>query len=490
MLLSLSGVILSNTERMFCIVHAGTGFRRLRGWRPPCGLFSGFFLVCERKGESCGMAEEPDLRYLCIDLKSFYASVECVERGLDPMKADLVVADPTRGQGTICLAVSHHLKQKGVRNRCRVFEIPKNCRYIMAPPRMALYIRYAADIYGISLRYIAKEDIHVYSVDEAFFDIASYRELYHMNAFEIGAMIRDDIRRTTGIPAVCGIGTNLYLAKVALDILAKHSPDQMAALDEASYIRRLGDHRPLTDFWMVGSRTARRLASCGILTMRDVAASGRRRMTDLFGINGSYLFDHALGIEPVTIAEIKAYQARSHSLSSHQVLLRDYSFREGEVIVREMTDQLCLELTGQSLVTDHAALFVGFSDDGQMPPVRKSAPLPAQTSSVRLISRLLVRLYLENVPETAVIRRIGITLEHVTDAGNCQLSLFSDEEIAKKDEAAQRAVLRLRESYGRSIICKGMDLLDAGTTRERLSQIGGHRAGNADSAVLDPGGDS
>ena len=262
--------------------------------------------------------------YICIDLKSFYASVECVERGLDPMTTKLVVADPDRSVNTICLAVSPTMKRLGVRNRCRLGDVPKDMDYIIAKPRMQKYIDYSARIYGIYLSYIAKEDIHVYSIDEAFMDVTDYLELYRMSPRELGHTIMNTILEQTGIRATCGVGTNLYLTKIALDITAKHSPDFIGELDEDSYRATLWDHLPLTDFWRVGHGTADRLAKYAIYTMRDIAHTDEDFLYRLFGIDAELLIDHAWGREPVTIADIHNYHSRTKCLSSGQVLMSDY----------------------------------------------------------------------------------------------------------------------------------------------------------------------
>ena len=306
-------------------------------------------------------------QYLCIDLKSFYASVECVERGLDPMTVNLVVADPERSDKTICLAITPAMKKLGIKNRCRLFEIPPSVKYHIAPPRMQLYIDYSAEIYGIYLKYIAKEDIHVYSIDEAFMDITDYLQLYGISARELGQRIMKDIFDTLGIRATCGIGTNLYLAKVALDITAKHSPDFIGELTEESYCRLLWDHRPLTDFWRVGAGTARKLEGYGICTMGVLAKTDEDFLYRIFGIDAELLIDHAWGREPVTISDIKAYKPQTNCLCSGQVLMQDYSFEDGKLIVKEMTDLLCLDMVEKGLITGSLTLHVGYSNQLHLP---------------------------------------------------------------------------------------------------------------------------
>ena len=299
--------------------------------------------------------------YLCIDLKSFYASVECVERGLDPMTTNLVVADPERSSGTICLAVSPSLKALGVRNRCRLFQIPSSLGYIIAEPRMQKYIDYSARIFGIYLRYIAPEDIHVYSIDEAFLDVTGYLKLYKMTPKELAQKLMDEILRDVGVRAACGIGTNLYLAKIALDITAKHAPDFIGILDEETYRKTLWDHRPITDFWRIGPGTARGLAKYGIHTMGQIAAIDEEFFYQRFGVDAELLIDHAWGLEPTTIADIKKYKPKTNCLTSGQVLMRDYSFEEGRLIIQEMMDLMSLDLVEKHLVTSPVSIYVGYS---------------------------------------------------------------------------------------------------------------------------------
>lgn len=411
----------------------------------------------------------------CIDLKSFYASAECVERHLDPMTADLVVADPDRGQGTICLAVSVHMKAQGVKNRCRVFEIPKNLHYIMAKPRMHLYIEYAARIYGIYLKYIAKEDIHVYSVDEAFFEAGSYIHMYGNDVRILSKMLQDEILSELGLYTTCGMGTNLYLAKIAMDILAKHSPDRRAYLSEEEYCTKLGSHKPLSDFWMIGHGTERRLNSIGIFTMEDIRNTDSKALEALIGRNSSFLIDHAYGRDDVTIADIKDYESPMHSLSSNQVLLRDYSFDEGKLVLKEMVDLLSLDLVDEGLVTDGVTLYVAYSKD-YPPALSIEKKLPSATSSVRILTNDLLALYMPYVNRDYAIRRIGISFLHVIPDSLRQYNLFRDSAIEDKDLPAMRSANLIRHTYGNNAILKGMNLLPAGTTIARNSQIGGHHA--------------
>lgn len=415
--------------------------------------------------------------YLCIDLKSFYASVECVERGWDPLTARLVVADPERSEKTICLAVSPALKQMGVPNRCRVFQIPKEIPYKMAPPRMQLYIDYAAEIYGVYLKYIAKEDIQVYSIDEAFLDVTDYLHLYQMTAVELGRKIMQDILDTTKIPAACGVGTNLYLAKVALDILAKHETDRIAYLDEARYREKLWKHKPLTDFWRVGRGTVERLSNMGICTMEEIAHARESLLYKAFGIDAELLIDHAWGREPVTIADIKAYRPKNTSFSSGQVLPRDYEYEEGVLVVKEMADLLCLDLVDQGLVTSHISLVIGYSNQKCFEPAKGSTTLRSATSSNRRLLSYVEQLYRRIVRPGAYIRRITLTYTGVMTEDYQQFDLFSNPEETEKDVKAQRAVISIKQRYGRNAILKGMNLEESATTIERNGQIGGHKSG-------------
>ena len=415
--------------------------------------------------------------YLCIDLKSFYASVECVERGWDPLTARLVVADPERSEKTICLAVSPALKQMGVPNRCRVFQIPKEIPYKMAPPRMQLYIDYAAEIYGVYLKYIAKEDIQVYSIDEAFLDVTDYLHLYQMTAVELGRKIMQDILDTTGIPAACGVGTNLYLAKVALDIMAKHETDRIAYLDEVRYREKLWKHKPLTDFWRVGRGTVERLSNMGICTMEEIAHARESLLYKSFGIDAELLIDHAWGREPVTIADIKAYRPKNTSFSSGQVLPRDYEYEEGVLVVKEMADLLCLDLVDQCLVTSHISLVIGYSNQKCFEPAKGSTTLRSATSSNRRLLSYVEQLYRRIVRPGAYIRRITLTYTGVMTEDYQQFDLFSNPEETEKDVKVQRAAISIKQRYGRNAILKGMNLEESATTIERNGQIGGHKSG-------------
>jgi len=420
--------------------------------------------------------------YICIDLKSFYASVECVERGLDPMTTNLVVADPERSEKTICLAITPSMKAMGIKNRCRLFEIPKGIDYIIAPPRMQKYIDYSADIYEIYLRTISKEDIHIYSVDEAFLDLTSYLSTYHMTAKEIAQMLMSVILKETGIRATCGIGSNLYLAKVALDITAKHADDFISELNETTFKSELWEHMPLTDFWRIGKGTAKTLSRYGIQTMRQIAEMDETFLYELFGIDAELLIDHAWGREPVTMADIKGYRSKSNCLSSGQVLMRDYAFEEGRLIVREMMDLMCLDLVDKRLVTSSVTLYVGYSNSLHADPSRGTVKFEIPTSADRLIIPAVIALYNRTVDKNKMVRRINITCNQVLDVdtnASHQLSFFdqSDDQGAEKNLKVQKAVLEIKKKYGKNSILKGMNYEASATTRERNRQIGGHKSG-------------
>ena len=415
--------------------------------------------------------------YFCIDLKSFYASVECVERGLNPMSTKLVVADPERSEKTICLAVSPALKALGIKNRCRVFEIPKHIDYIMATPQMKLYIDYSAEIYAVYLKYIAKEDIHVYSIDEAFLKVTDYLTLYHLTPKELALRIMADIKKTTGIPAAAGIGTNLYLAKIALDITAKHSSDSISYLDEVLYQKKLWNHKPLTDFWRIGRGTAKRLAQIGILTMNDIAHADENMLYRIFGIDAELLIDHSWGREYATIEDIKAYKSKSNSLSNGQVLSRDYTFQEGELIVKEMTDILCLEMADKSLLTQSITLMIGYSNESDSEPSSGTIGLIMMTNSYQLMIPSVLKLYRELVGKDKLIRRLNITCNNVVNEVYEQYNFFTDYAALERERKLQKATLEIKKRYGKNALVRGMNLQKEGTTLERNRQIGGHKSG-------------
>lgn len=501
--------------------------------------------------------------YLAIDLKSFYASVECAERGLDPMTTNLVVADVSRTEKTICLAVSPSLKAYGIPGRARLFEVVQRVRevnadrlrrapgrrftgessdanalnadpslavsYIAARPQMAHYMAFSSRVYQVYLKYVAPEDIHVYSIDEVFMDVTGYLDAYGLSPRELAMRIILDVLDTTGITATAGIGTNLYLAKVAMDIVAKHIPaDQngvrIAELDELSYRRTLWTHRPLTDFWRVGRGYAKKLEANGLFTMGDIARCSLGESADyhsesllyrLFGVNAELLIDHAWGWEPCTIADIKAYRPESSSISSGQVLQRPYSFEKARLVVREMTDLLVLDLVDKGLATDQMVLTVGYDIENLTnPAIRRkykgpitkdhygreipkaahgSISLKGPTSSTQAILNAVTELYDRIVDKNLLVRRMYVVANHVTEeravtaAPPEQLDLFTDyaalererqaeREALEREKRRQRAMLEIKKKYGKNAILKGMNLEEGATARDRNRQIGGHRA--------------
>ena len=413
--------------------------------------------------------------YVCIDLKSFYASVECVARNLDPLTTNLVVADPERTEKTICLAVSPTMKVLGVRNRCRVFEIPPNIDYIMAVPRMQLYIDTSAEIYAIYLKYIAKEDIYVYSIDEAFMDVTDYLSMYDMTAEQLTQSIIADVLDTTGITATGGIGTNLYLAKIAMDIVAKHSPNNIGILDEDSYCKRLWNHTPLTDFWRIGPGISRRLASSGMLTMGDVARSDLATLQNLFGIDGELIYDHAWGRETTTMQDIKSFRPKNNSVSSGQVLAHEYNAADGRLIVKEMADLLSLELVDKGLVTESVSLYIRYSERYGVPHSSGSMQAPFATSSAKVLIDCALQIYDRIVRNDIGIKGFNISYNHVSDEAYMQYNLFVDPADLEKENRMQKAMIELKDRYGKNAIVKGMNLQEKGTAMERNLQIGGHR---------------
>lgn len=495
--------------------------------------------------------------YLSIDLKSFYASVECIERGLDPMTTHLVVADQSRTEKTICLAVSPALKAYGISGRARLFEVVQKVKevnaqrqrkapggiltgsshqapqilacpqlaldYLVAPPQMAHYIDFSTRIYQVYLKYIAPEDMHVYSIDEVFMDITHYLDTYGMTPQELAQTILLDVLHTTGITATAGIGTNLYLAKVAMDVEAKHiRPDKngvrIACLDEMSYRRNLWTHRPLTDFWRVGRGYAKKLERQGLYTMGDIARCSLGKPSDyynqellykLFGVNAQLLIDHAWGWEPCTIADIKAYRPSANSLGSGQVLQYPYEADKARLVVREMTDLLVLDLVDHRLVTNQITLTVGYDRTNLEDPQRRqayhgavsmdaygrvipkhahgTANLERYTSSAREIDAAMTRLFDRIVNPNLLVRRLNITANRVLRE-DClpqerpqQMSLFADdsqqEQIRlERERQKQQAILTIKKKYGKNAVLKGMNLQEGATARQRNNQIGGHKA--------------
>ena len=489
--------------------------------------------------------------YLAIDLKSFYASVECADRGLDPLTTNLVVADLSRTEKTICLAVSPSLRACGIPGRARLFEVVQKMKslnaerkranrgapftgrsadalrlrdpsleadYLVAKPRMARYMEVSAEIYAVYLRYVAPEDIVVYSVDEVFIDATTYLPFYRLDAHGFAMKLIREVLKETGITATCGIGSNLYLAKIAMDIVAKKmKPDRdgvrIAALDEGEYRRQLWEHRPLTDFWRVGGATAKKLEKYGLFTMGDIARASLSPVSEdqlyrLLGINAELLIDHAWGWEPCTIGDIKAYKPENSSLSIGQVLSEPYTAEKGRLIVSEMTDNLVLELVDKGLVTDQIGLTVGYDaspdaeDNGDTDRYGRRVPKPSNgtanlggyTSSTRRIMAAMGSLYDRIVKEDMPVRRMVVAANHVIredsvprDTAGEQLSLFTDaaaldrqreaeEQAAAEERKLQETLLDIRKRFGKNAILKGMNFEEGATGRERNEQVGGHKA--------------
>ena len=411
--------------------------------------------------------------YLCIDLKSFYASVECVERNLDPFKVSLVVADKTRGEGAITLAATPKIKEYGVKSRGRLFEIPKNIEYEIAPPRMHLYMEYACRIYKIFLKFVSSEDIHVYSIDESFLDVTDYLKLYGKEARPLATEILKRIFEETGITATCGIGPNLYLCKVALDIFAKHEDDNIGYLDQDLYKQQLWHHKPLTDFWMIGPGYQRRLKKLGIDDMYGVAHINSKILYDTFGINAEYLIDHAVGEEPVTIKDIKNYHSQGNSMSNSQILFSDYCYEDAFLVLKEMVELNVLNLSDNHLVTNNISLFVGYSKD-IIPPSCGSMTMLNTTNNYRLILEDFKKLFKKITHKDVPIRHIGISFNNVCDEYYEQYNLFVDQEEILKDRQLQHTINDIKHKFGKNACLKGMNLLPHATTRKRNTLIGGH----------------
>ena len=511
-----------------------------------CGLLTGrgrdiIYVGISVKGGG-DVSETEGRTYLAIDLKSFYASVECIERGLDPMTANLVVADLSRTDKTICLAVSPALKSYGIPGRIRLFEVAqrvaevnrqrlrlapgheftgRSCEsgelagnpslavdYHVARPRMALYMDYSSRIYEVYLKYVSPDDIHVYSIDEVFIDVTAYLKPTGLTARELAVKMILDVQRTTGITAAAGIGTNLYLCKIAMDIGAKHiaaDPHgvRIAELDERGYRRSLWEHRPLTDFWRVGPGTARKLEAHGMHTMGDVARCSLQNealLYKLFGVNAELLIDHAWGWEPCTIADIKAYRPSSNSVGAGQVLQEPYPFDRARVVLREMADSLAADLLEKGLVTDQLVLTAGYDRaslagyEGEVVTDRYGRRIPrhahgtanldSYTSSASALLKAATELFERIVDPKLLVRRMYLTATHVIReadaAGGRQLTLFDSppgtEEKLARERSRQEAVLKIRKKYGKNAILKGLNFEEGATGRERNRQIGGHKA--------------
>ena len=414
--------------------------------------------------------------YFCIDMKCFYASVECAERGLNPFETNLVVADITRGSGTICLAISPKLKAQGVRNRCRIYEIPKTIEYEIAPPRMQLYIEYAADIYAIYLKYFAPEDIHVYSIDEAFIDATDYLSTYRTDGRTLAKKLMDEIAETLHIPSTAGIGTNLFLAKIALDITAKHSKAHMGYLDEELFKKTLWDHRPITDFWQIAGGTARRLERYGITTMRSLAECPQELIYKAFGKDAELLIDHAWGRESCLMEDIKSYRSKSRSVSFSQILPRDYRFDEARTVLSEMVLHGCQDMMRRKVICKSFWLGVGYSRD-TLPTSHAQVRLMSATAVNSLISPRALELFDRIADRDTPIRKLSISFGDVCDEGCEGYDFFTDWEAVESEKAREKAVLAITDKYGKNAVLRGTNFLPGATQRERNGMIGGHRAG-------------
>ena len=420
--------------------------------------------------------------YLCIDLKSFYASVECVARGLDPFKTNLVVADPSRGRHALCLAISPKMKALGVKNRCRLSDIPGNIKYEIALPRMQLYVDYCADIYALYLDYIAPEDIHVYSIDEAFIDITSYLRTYKTDAKSFAKFLMNQIADKLHVPTTAGIGTNLYLAKIALDLTAKHAKDHIGYLTEDLFREQLWDHTPITDFWGIAGGKANRLSRYGIFTMRDIANAPQDLLYKVFGIDAELMIDHAWGRESCLMSDIKNYKSSSHSVSFSQILPRDYTYDEAAVVMTEMAIHGCLELYKRHVITKQVWIGVGFSwNEKYAPPWAKgSIKLNCATQLESIIGPAVKQKFKEIVPRGFMIRHLAISFCNTRDEGCEGYDLFTDWEKVDREKAVERTVLEVRDKFGKNAVLRGINLMKAGTQHERNEMIGGHRAGYDD----------
>lgn len=414
--------------------------------------------------------------YICIDLKSFFASVECVERGLDPMRTRLVVADPERKNGTICLAVTPAMKALGVKNRCRVFEIPRGIDYIKAPPRMRLYLEYSSRIYSIYLDWFSRDDIHVYSVDEVFIDVTGYLATYKKTPLELARFLVSEVKCRSGIPAAAGVGSNLYLAKIAMDILAKRSPDFIASLDEESYRRQLWRHTPLTDFWRIGQGTAERLEKLGVRTMEGIARLPEEILYKTFGVDAELLIDHAWGREPTLISDIKAYRSKTHSITSGQVLMRDYTQDETEIVIREMVDLLSLDLLDRGCVTPHISLWIGYSSQTGKQPSHGGIKIEPPSESDLVLIPAALDLFRRIAAPGGLIRRVNISFDDVYCPAFRQETFFSDAAAGERHRRLRKTVSGIRRRFGGNAILRGTDFEEGATTVERNKQIGGHKA--------------
>lgn len=416
--------------------------------------------------------------YMCLDLKSFYASVECADLGVDPFTTPLVVADASRGLGAITLAISPALKALGVKNRCRLFEIPSTIEYIAVKPRMRRYMEVSASIYGVLLEYVAPEDIHVYSIDEYFIDVTPYSRLYKKSYYDLALLFKEKVLDRTHIHATVGLGSNLFLAKVALDVLAKHTPQGIGVLNEELFKEKIWYHQPITDIWQIGRGIAHRLHKYGVVDLHGITTVPEDRWYKEFGVNAELLIDHAWGRETCTMKEIHAYRPAKHSLSRGQILLRNYSYEECFVPLREMVESLLLELIAEEALTKHISLGVRYADR-TVKGTGGSRRLSKYTCSLEVLSQAVLELYKETVHRHQEIRQLSVGFDDLVNraAVPWEEDLFSDN--SKEEEKAyqvERTVLEIKERFGGNSILRASSLQEEGTMQFRNTLVGGHNA--------------
>ena len=420
---------------------------------------------------------DTDRLYMCIDLKCFYASVECADLGLDPFTTPLVVADGSRGKGAITLAISPALKNLGVKNRSRLFQIPPHIEYLTVKPHMKRYMQVSAEIYGILLKYVAPEDVHVYSIDEYFIDITPYLPLYKKTPRQLAQMLLDAVLAATKIYATVGIGTNLFLAKIALDILAKHAPDFIGYLDESLFKEKIWYHQPLTDIWQIGKGIANRLHKYGAYDLHGITMIPETKLYKEFGINAELIIDHAWGREPCTIADIHAYRPIKHSISHSQILLRNYTYEEAYVPMREMVESLVLELLQIKGVTNHIHVHIGYADE-MVRSTGGSKKLKQYTDSLQTLTAAVIKLYEQHCHKNEFIRRIGVSFEDLVNRSAIpqEEDLFSAlaTDTEEKERQVQEAMLSIKEQFGKNSILRASSLQEEGTMRFRNTLVGGH----------------
>ncbi|MBQ8177974.1 MAG: DNA repair protein [Clostridia bacterium] len=411
--------------------------------------------------------------YLCIDMKCFFASVECAERGLNPFETCLVVADIKRGDNAICLAITPKMKSLGIKNRCRINDIPKNVKFIDAKPRMKKYIQYAADIYDIYLNYISPDDIHVYSIDEAFLDITSYLKTYKTTPISFAKFLMKEIEDKIRIPATAGVGSNLFLSKVALDISAKKSANHIGFLTEKLFKETLWQHTPLSDFWGISKGTINRLKKYGVYTMEDVTKTPSYLLYKEFGINAELLIDHANGKESCTISDIKNYKRKSRSISTSQILFCDYETDKAYTVLQEMALSCTQELLKRHLIAGGVGIYIGYSKDS-IPPSGGSVKFKFATSSYSTISKYVNDLFLKHAAIGFPIRRLGISFSYISDESAIGYDLFTNFDFLEKEKNLELSVLSIKDKFGKNSILRGFDILEESTQKERNKMIGGH----------------